>query len=229
MSLPLPHAHPGLTIGDLAKAAGVKIDTDERGRLVVPKEIDLSFDDDNINDDQQAFITAERLASLQAGLVETQACLTNAIDRLDALQADLGSAKFEVVTLSIDTGGVPVVRQFYDRVGIRNLGLYVDPTMLTFTNLGVVLWNIFSGPSKRNAAKLEEHGKAIDSHGQRLSVMEQAQKAMPSRDDVHRMALTMTEMQGDIKAMRVEVEGNMAIMERLEAIVSRHENHLLKG
>ena len=27
---------------------------------------------------------------------------------LDALQADLGSSKFEVVTLSIDTGGVPV-------------------------------------------------------------------------------------------------------------------------
>mgnify|MGYP000626766390 CR=1 FL=1 len=26
--------------------------------------------------------------------------------------------------------------------------------MLTFTNLGVVMWNIFSGPSKRNAAKL---------------------------------------------------------------------------
>lgn len=57
---------------------------------------------------------------------------------LDALQADLGSAKFEVVTLSIDTGGVPAVRQFYDRVGIRNLGLYVDPTMLAFTNLRIV-------------------------------------------------------------------------------------------
>lgn len=75
-----------LDLFEMAKAAGVKIDTDERGRLVVPKEIDLSFDDDNINDDQQAFITAERLASLQAGLVETQACLTNAIDRLDALR-----------------------------------------------------------------------------------------------------------------------------------------------
>ena len=27
MSLPLPHAHPGLTIGDLAKAAGVNVET----------------------------------------------------------------------------------------------------------------------------------------------------------------------------------------------------------
>lgn len=56
---------------------------------------------------------------------------------LDALQADLGSSKFEVVTLSIDTGGVPAVRKFYDKVGVTNLGLYVDQTMLAFTNLRV--------------------------------------------------------------------------------------------
>lgn len=56
---------------------------------------------------------------------------------LDALQADLGSSKFEVVTLSIDTGGVPAVRKFYDKVGVKNLGLYVDQTMLAFTNLRV--------------------------------------------------------------------------------------------
>lgn len=57
---------------------------------------------------------------------------------LDALQADLGSAKFEVVTLSIDTGGVPVVRQFFDKVGIKHLAMYVDQTMLAFTNLRIV-------------------------------------------------------------------------------------------
>ena len=57
---------------------------------------------------------------------------------LDALQADLGSAKFEVVTLSIDTGGVPAVRKFFDKVGIKHLTLYVDPTALAFTNLRIV-------------------------------------------------------------------------------------------
>jgi len=101
--------------------------------------------------------------------------------------------------------------------------------MLTFTNLGVVLWNIFSGPSKRNAAKLDQHASMIEGQGQRLSSLEQAQKSMPSKEDVHRIALTMVEMQGDVKAMRAEMEGNMGIMERLEAVVSRHENHLLKG
>ena len=56
---------------------------------------------------------------------------------LDALQADLGSAKFEVVTLSIDKGGVPAVRQFFDDYAIRNLAIYVDQTGLAFSNLGV--------------------------------------------------------------------------------------------
>ena len=57
---------------------------------------------------------------------------------LDALQADLGGAKFEVVTLSIDTGGVPVVRQFFDRFGIKHLTMYVDQTSLAFTNLRIL-------------------------------------------------------------------------------------------
>ncbi|MES2915921.1 MAG: TlpA disulfide reductase family protein [Pseudomonadota bacterium] len=56
---------------------------------------------------------------------------------LDALQADLGSSKFEVVTLSIDKAGVPVVRQFFDEYAIRNLAIYVDQTSLAFSNLGV--------------------------------------------------------------------------------------------
>ena len=64
-------------------------------------------------------------------------CVTE-MPTLDRLQADLGSGKFEVVTLSIDTGGTPVVRRFFDKLGIRHLKLYVDPTQLSFTNLHIV-------------------------------------------------------------------------------------------
>jgi thiol-disulfide isomerase/thioredoxin len=45
---------------------------------------------------------------------------------LDRLQASLGGANFEVVPVSIDRGGLEVVRRFYIEVGIRNLALYVD-------------------------------------------------------------------------------------------------------
>jgi thiol-disulfide isomerase/thioredoxin len=65
------------------------------------------------------------------------ACVSE-IPTLDALQADLGSSTFEVVTLSIDTGGLPVVRRFYDKFGIKHLGVSVDQTALAFTNLHIV-------------------------------------------------------------------------------------------
>ena len=57
---------------------------------------------------------------------------------LDALQAELGGPGFEVVALSIDRAGPDVVRKFLDRIGLKNLGLYVDDTGLSFTALRVV-------------------------------------------------------------------------------------------
>jgi len=57
---------------------------------------------------------------------------------LDALQAELGSDRFEVVALSIDRAGLPVVRRFYDEIGITNLKMYVDKTMLSMTALRTI-------------------------------------------------------------------------------------------
>ena len=48
---------------------------------------------------------------------------------LDRLQQMLGGPAFEVVALSINSGGAAIVRQFYADIGIRSLAVYVDPTM----------------------------------------------------------------------------------------------------
>src|SRR6266852_6061088 len=45
---------------------------------------------------------------------------------LDRLQAKIGGADFQVVTLSIDRGGVSVVKQFYEELGLKSFGIYVD-------------------------------------------------------------------------------------------------------
>lgn len=54
---------------------------------------------------------------------------------LDRLQQKLGGPGFEVVALSINSGGAAVVRQFYDEIGIRALAIYVDPTTEATGNL----------------------------------------------------------------------------------------------
>lgn len=47
---------------------------------------------------------------------------------LDRLQAQLGGEGFQVVALSVDRGGKEQVQPFFQRVGLRNLALYLDPS-----------------------------------------------------------------------------------------------------
>lgn len=54
---------------------------------------------------------------------------------LDALEGVLGGPEFEVVAVSIDRAGIPVVRRFFDEIGVENLDIYVDSTGLTATAL----------------------------------------------------------------------------------------------
>ncbi len=46
---------------------------------------------------------------------------------LDALEAALGGPDFQVVTVSIDTGGMAQVAPFFDRLALAHLKPYVDP------------------------------------------------------------------------------------------------------
>jgi len=45
---------------------------------------------------------------------------------LERLQTELGGPDFEVVALSIDRNGLPVVKEFYDDLGLQELGMYLD-------------------------------------------------------------------------------------------------------
>lgn len=47
---------------------------------------------------------------------------------LDALQAKLGSDKFEVVTLNVDRKSTAGAEAFFSEIGIKNLALYADPS-----------------------------------------------------------------------------------------------------
>lgn len=57
---------------------------------------------------------------------------------LDRLQAKLGGSEFEVVPLSIDRKGLPAVNAFYQELGLKALGIYVDASGKAVGKLGVV-------------------------------------------------------------------------------------------
>jgi thiol-disulfide isomerase/thioredoxin len=57
---------------------------------------------------------------------------------LDRLQAKFDPQKFLVLPLSIDRGGIPVVEKFYEQLGVRSLGIYVDQTGAALHQLGLL-------------------------------------------------------------------------------------------
>lgn len=102
------------------------------------------------------------------------------------------------------------------------------------------IWTIFSGPSKANAKRIEDHAKAtddrfsegrqrMDRHDTRIARLEQSLEALPSKDDMHKVQLAVEGMKGQLGIMAAQMGGQKDIMERLESIVTRHEEHLLEG
>lgn len=69
----------------------------------------------------------------------------------------------------------------------------------------------------------------MDRHSARIATLEQTITVMPDKDDMHNLQLEMVKMTGVMGQMQAVMEGNAKIMERLETIVSRHEDHLLEG
>ena len=57
---------------------------------------------------------------------------------LDRLQSKLGGPEFEVIALSIDRAGIPVVKKFYEELALKALRVYVDKTSRTTQELGIV-------------------------------------------------------------------------------------------
>ena len=109
--------------------------------------------------------------------------------------------------------------------------LNFDPTVTLslLASLGTLVFAWFR--TRRHA--VDERFKAgsdrMDRHELRITSLEQSLKGMPSREDVHKIELSMERLNGTMGRMEAVLEGNQQIMSRLEAIVSRHEDHLLQG
>ena len=68
--------------------------------------------------------------------------------------------------------------------------------------------------------------KRMDDHDRRVQALEQDVRAMPGREDLHSIQLTLAEMGGDMKAMRVAMKSVAESVARQETITSRHEDYL---
>ncbi len=95
-------------------------------------------------------------------------------------------------------------------------------------SFGTAIWTVFSGPSRKNAARLDALGSKLDDLTLRVSRVEIAQTALPTKGDMHELELAMERLKGEMATMSQAMNGHVQILQRLEAIVGRHEDHLLR-
>lgn len=67
----------------------------------------------------------------------------------------------------------------------------------------------------------------LESHSTRIVGLEAAIRNLPGRDELHRMEISVTQMTGEMKAVSALMSGQRDLMARMEAVVARHEDHLL--
>lgn len=75
--------------------------------------------------------------------------------------------------------------------------------------------------------KFRGGSKRMDGLDVRVSRLEQSIEAMPAKDDLHALQLTISDMSGELKAMGARQQSTNELLRRLDLVVSRHEDHLL--
>ena len=88
--------------------------------------------------------------------------------------------------------------------------------LLTFTNLGATVWNILSGPSKRNAADLKAQSETMLRLDQRVAVLETAQQGMPTQHDFHELEVTITELKGALNVLIERLKPLESVTQRMQ-------------
>lgn len=98
--------------------------------------------------------------------------------------------------------------------------------LLTFA---LTIWNLMASGSRANAKRLDAHGEQLQQHDTRITAVEQRQESLPSLQNMHTLQLAIVRLEGEIKSVSQVMAGNVAIMERLERVVARHDAHLLEA
>ena len=107
----------------------------------------------------------------------------------------------------------------------------LDPTISMSVVLSVIVITFTWFRTRRHDVdkRFKAGSDRMDKHDKRIASLEQTVTVMPDKDDMHRLQIEITRMVGKLGQMQATMEGNAKIMERLELIVSRHEDHLIDG
>lgn len=105
---------------------------------------------------------------------------------------------------------------------IEELRLWVSFGALLISTVAFV-WTVFIYLSARSKATREELRELSD----RLIKAESEIKGKPTADALHELALAISDIGGDLKALMARTDGVEKVAERLEKVADRQESYLL--
>jgi uncharacterized coiled-coil protein SlyX len=102
--------------------------------------------------------------------------------------------------------------------------LWVQLAALAFSAFSVVV----ATAAFIRAGRRMDKGEAVKLES-RLVRLEATVAAVPTQEAVHELALSISTLTGEVKAMNARQDGMVQIVGRLETVTDRQEEHLLKG
>jgi hypothetical protein len=91
------------------------------------------------------------------------------------------------------------------------------------------IYQLLGSGARVNKQQLDDHKATLDNHTLRLASVEQTLAGHPTQTDYGNLMLALEAMKGEMAVLRTQMKGVSDIMQRVEAMVARHENHLLDG
>jgi hypothetical protein len=95
--------------------------------------------------------------------------------------------------------------------------------------ISVGLYTYFATRSTKVDQRFKIGSDRMNEMEKRIASTEQTISSLPHATDFHRLELSLSEIGGDIKAMRVERTASNESLARMERVLTRHEEHLLSG
>ena len=109
--------------------------------------------------------------------------------------------------------------------------LEIDPT-LTLPFIFSVATALYAYIRTRRGNVDERFGDMsdrIDEAEKQIATLDLTVAAMPGREDIHKMEITLVEMSGQMGVIEAHMAGQKDVLKRLETVVGRQEDHLLTG
>ena len=94
-------------------------------------------------------------------------------------------------------------------------------------SVGAMIFAFFANRRKDVDQRIEAVETKQSEADRKIDRIEARLETLPTHTDVHGLQLEVTRMNGQLQVLAEKLDGNAAIMSRLEVVVNRQEDHLI--